>query len=272
MNRMRDSVDSTTRLLAFIILLLTFVIIVVVSQFIRRRRDLYTMRVMPAYDAVPRIVGEAVERNRPVHVALGGVEPGTANTLQALAGAELAYHVMRRGVVGAQSPIITVSQTGALPLAQDTLRRAYASRGMLDRYRLGNLRWYPGGARSLAFAAALTAVLADDNVGANVVSGAFGPELALIGEAAARRRQNLIATSTDPEGQAVAFVYSGAPLIGEELFVAGAYFEGSASQLSSVVALDVLRWLVILAMLLIAADGLTRGVFSGTLARLLAGG
>ncbi|MEZ4671256.1 MAG: hypothetical protein R3E39_25405 [Anaerolineae bacterium] len=62
------------------------------------------------------------------------------------------------------------------------------------------------------------------------------------------------------------------PLIGEEVFTAGAYLGGSASQIAGVVTQDVLRWLVILGVLLAVGDGLTGNTFSKFFARLIGGG
>jgi hypothetical protein len=94
-------------------------------------------------------------------------------------------------------------------------------------------------------AAAQTALVGADRVAGNVLAGSYGSELALIADAAMRRGQHFIATSDQLEGQAVALVMSDQPLIGEEIFAAGAYLGQAANQIASVVTLDVLRWLLI---------------------------
>jgi hypothetical protein len=81
-----------------------------------------------------------------------------------------------------------------------------------------------------------------------VLAGSFGPELALVLFAAARRNLPTIATSDQLEGQAIAYALSDNALIGEEVFTAGAYLGGTASQIGGVVTTDILRWLLILAM------------------------
>jgi hypothetical protein len=239
-------VNTDIQVITILILLLTLVISVVVTQFVRRRADLFALRDIPAYSALPLVVGEAIEANRPVHLSLGSAGIGGPTTLLALASAELAYQMAQRTSIGAVPPIVTVSDPSALPLAQDTLRRAYRSRDMLDRYRASSVQWYPAGGRSLAFAAALTSVLGSDNVAGNVLAGSFGPELALISDAAIRRDQHLIATSDQVEGQAVALAMADQPLLGEDVFAAGAYLGQTASQVAGLVTQDVLRWLLIL--------------------------
>lgn len=257
--------DSTTQVITVLILLLALVISLIITQFIRRRRDLVTLRPIPAYTTLPLMVGEAIEANRPVHISFGSASLGGSSTALTLASAELFYQTAQRAAIGAVPPILTVSDTTAIPLGQDTLRRAYRSRNLLDRYPQGRVRWYPAGARSVAFAAALTATLGDDRVANNVLVGSFGPELALITEAAARRNQGVIAASDQPEGQAVAYVMSDQPLIGEEIFTAGAYLGDSASHRASVVTLDLLRLLLILAILIPTAIEVINAITGGRL-------
>jgi hypothetical protein len=251
-------VESTTQVLTTLIILFTLVASVIVTQFIRRRSTSFPMRAIPAYDAIPLMTGEAIEAGRPVHVSIGSAGLGGSSTPLMLASAEAFYQVATRNLSG--STVLTLSDASALPVAYGTLRYAYATR----RERLGNstVRWYPSGDRSLSFAAALTGVLGDDKVSGNVLVGSFGPEIALVLEAAARRRQSSIAGSADLDGQAVAYGMADQALIGEELFVAGAYLGGSATQRSSVVTLDLLRWLLVLAILLAAANSLREPVIA----------
>lgn len=267
-----------TRLLSILILLVAFAASVIAAQIIRRRRAAFPLRVIPAYaDLTPRI-GAAIEANRPVHLSAGSAGLGDQSTLLALANAELFYRAAQQAAIGATSPLITTSDSTMIPLGYDILRRAYASRGLLNRYRANRVRWYPAGPRSLAYAAMLTASMGVNNVGVNVLVGSFGPELALMGEVAARRDQALLAASDQLEGQAVAYAFADQPLIGEEIYAAGAYLGDSASQRAALVTQDLLRWLLILGMVAGALAAVSPdfaralGGLLGTLTGLLAGG
>ena len=251
--------DSSTQLLTILILGLALVVGIAATQVARRRKGTFDFREIPAYMAMPMTVGAAIEANRPLHLSPGSAGLAGNSTLLALASAELFYRLAQRSAISTVSPILTVSDTTAIPLGHDTLRRAYQSRNLVDRYRRGNVRWYPAGTRSLAFAAALTATMADDNVGANFMVGSFGPELALIADAAYRRNQPLIAASDQLEGQAVAFAVSDRPLIGEEIFVAGAYLGSESPHVGGVIAQDVLRWLLIAAIVISAVLSFSKG-------------
>jgi hypothetical protein len=243
--------DSTIQFLGIIIILLAMVISVIMTQFIRRRRDLFTLRKIAAFDVLPTWVGVAIEANRPLHMSLGSVELGGRSTVLALASAELFYQLTQQASIGDVAPILTLSNTSALPLGYDTLRRAYASRNRLERYRSNSVRWYPGGTRSLAFAAALTGLMSTDNVSANVLVGSFGPELALVMDASYRRNLPVIAASDQLEGQAIAYALADQPLIGEEIFAAGSYLGRRSAERADVVTIDLLRWLLIAAIFVV---------------------
>lgn len=254
--------------LTILILIITFVAMVIGTQVIRRRRAAFPLRAIPAYTSLTPLVGAAIEANRPVHLSAGSAGLGGENTVLALANAELFYRVAQQAAIGATPPLITTSDTTAIPLSYDTLRRAYESRGLLGGYRASSVRWYPAGPRSLAYAAVLTASISVNNVNTNILVGSFGPELALVAEAAARRDQAVIAASDQLDGQAVAYAMSDQPLIGEEIFAAPAYLGDEASFRAALVTQDLLRWLLIIGIVVLSVATVDEG-FARTLGSLL---
>lgn len=260
--------DSTTQFITLAIILLALIAHLILTQASRRRQGRTALRSIAAYETLPLLVGESIEADRPLHLSFGSASLGTDGTLIALSAAELFYQVAQRAATGMTPPIITLSNTSVLPLAQDTLRRAYATRGRIERYQGGAARWYAGGGQTLAFAAALTSMVADEQVTSNILAGSYGAELALILDTTARRNQMSIATSDQLEGQAIAFAMSERPLIGEEIFSAGAYLEGKPNQVATIASLDILRWLVIFMILIPTINVLTEG----ELFRLIFGG
>ncbi|MCL4246766.1 MAG: hypothetical protein KJ065_01305 [Anaerolineae bacterium] len=254
-------------ILTIIILLVTLVVSLLATAVARIRRQSIVLRHHPAYAAMPLLVSESLEADRTLHFSFGSVIPSGTTTPLMVAAAEVFTLLATRAAVGAQTPLLTMSEVSALPLAYDVLRRAYRLRGRTDQFRNTAVQWYPDGPRSLAFAAALTAAISDEKVSANIFMGSFGPELALIMDAAHRRGQGAIAASDQLEGQAVAYALSDEELIGEEMFAGGAYLGGSAAQVGGVVALDMLRVLLIAGLLLMVADRLTGGVYLSALLR-----
>ena len=80
--------------------------------------------------------------------------------------------------------------------------------------------------------------------------GDFGTESALLVEASDRENANLIAASDNLSAQAVFYASAQEPLIGEELFAAGAYVGAGTSHEASLNVQDILRWLIILAIII----------------------
>ncbi len=247
---------STTQLIA-----LTVVVFVFAANYITglatRRRDLH-QRPIEAYSALPALVSESVEASRPLHLSLGSATIGGESTLVALAGKDYLYYAVQQAAISDASPIITVSDAAAIPLAMDTLRRGYTSAQMIERYRPINVRWFPAGERSLAFAGGVMAMQGtdEDDVAANLLAGSFGVELALI-MLAAQRRGKLVAAGSDRlDGIAITYALADYPILGEELFAAAGYLgdarsaEGRSARVRNY-TVDALRGVVVVAILLL---------------------
>ena len=249
--------DATDQTLALLILLGALVITIITTQVVRGGAINPALRRIKAYrETLPRMVGLSIESSRPLHLSLGSAGIGGEQTLLAIASAELVYQMTERVAIGDAVPILTMTNTSAIPLAQDTLRRAYRSRGLLSRFKSTNVRWYPAGNRSLAFAAAVTTMMAHDKVAGNMMAGSYGIELGLVMDQSARYDVPIVAVSDQLEGQAIAYALSDAPLIGEEIFAAGTYLDGGGVQVGETMTIDVLRWLLIIALLVAFVAGI----------------
>jgi len=235
-----------------IIVLLTIAFSATLIGALIARRVPITLRPIAAYRALPEIAADAVESAQRVHVSLGSSALGEPSTISALTSAAIAYEVAGRLAISPYPPLITLSQGTTLPLAQDTLRRAYELRHRPAAFRATQAAWYPQGPRSLAFAAGASAHAADLDVFSSVLLGRFGSEMAYFGEGALRHSQLLVAHSDTPVGQAVAYAQADYPLLGEELYAGPAYLTRRPLHLGTVIALDVLRWAVIMAILFTA--------------------
>jgi hypothetical protein len=69
-------------------------------------------------------------------------------------------------------------------------------------------------------------------------------------EAAERQNSTLIASSDNLAAQSIFYASAQEPLIGEELFAAGAYVGAGPAHEASLNVQDVLRWLVVLSILI----------------------
>ncbi len=228
-------------LLVYIIVLIVLLTMLLAAT----RARAFHFRRIPAYSAMPLLAGEAVESGRSIHMSFGSSAVREASTLTALASAEIIYHVAERASLGDRPGLVTLSDPVTLALGQDTLRRAYRARGALGKYRTTMARWYPQGPSSFAFAAGAGAAILDEDASLNILIGRYGPELMLLAENAVRYDRTVIGHSDLDRGLAVAYVISETPLIGEELYVGGAYLARTPLFVGGVFAQDLLRFLVI---------------------------
>lgn len=228
------------------LLLAAFVSLYLGSLNVRRRRTPLNLRTIHAYTILPPAMDETVESSRPAHFSFGASTIGGETTSAALASSVIFYNLWRRISFERRLPLVTLSDPLTLAIAGDTLRRAYAARGNQAAFRQNAAAWYPQGVGSMTFAAGAASAATDLDSAHHVLLGDFGAELAFLGETALRRDHGFIANSIRPEGQAVAFVFSPSPILGEELFVGGAYLDPTSPlQTGTLIAQDTLRWLVI---------------------------
>jgi hypothetical protein len=253
---------------AIIIVAFAFNFAVPLANRLAERRNRIPFRRIAALEALPKIVGESIEASRPLHVSIGSATIGDESTALALAGSEFIYYLTRQVAIGDASPIFTVSEGAAIPLAFDTLRRAYSHENRNKQFSGFSTRWYPAGKRSLAFAAALMAMQADDKLSGNVLVGRFGLELALILDAANLKKRRTIATSDQLEGQAIAYALAEETLIGEEVFAAAAYLTDEKKIRYRNSVLDMMRIVTVAAILIL----LLLPYIAPDLSRLILGG
>lgn len=246
--------DLNIQLLTFGIILLTLIANVVI-----RRTERAPLRRIPALEALPRIVGESIEASRPLHVSLGSATIGDDSTMLALVGSEFIYYLTRQIAIGDAAPLFTVSEGSALPLAVDTLRRAYNHENRGKAFDILGARWYPAGRRSLAFAAALSSLQGDENLSGNVLVGRYGIGLALILDTAYQHKRETIAVSDQLEGQAIAYALADNALIGEEVFAAAGYLSDKIGLNKRNLILDLLRGLSVAAIILLVLSNLFLG-------------
>ena len=233
-------------MLALGILLLAAILFVALALW--RRRSPAAFRVIAAYERLNRSVGLAVENGTRLHVSLGRGSLFTARGGSALAGLAMLRRLAQRTSVSDRPPVATSGDASLAILSQDTLQSGYRAAGAEDQYRFSTGRLT--GLTPFSYAAGALPTIHDDNVSANIVLGDLGAEAALLAEASDRQNASLIAASDNLAAQSVFYAAAQESLVGEELFAAGAYIGAGATHDASLNVQDILRWLIILAILI----------------------
>jgi len=231
-------------MIALGLLLLAAVLLLLFT--VLRRRSPATLRRIAAYDRLNREVGLAVENGTRLHISLGRGNLFTARGGSALAGLAMLRRIAERTSVSDRPPIVTAGDASLTILSQDTSQSGYRAAGAEEQFRVTAGRMT--GLSPYAYAAGTIPVVRDDNVSANILIGDLGSEAALVTDAADRQDASLIAASDNLSAQSIFYASAQDPLIGEELYASGAYVGAGASHEASLQVQDILRWLLILAM------------------------
>lgn len=229
-------------LAAVLLLALTFI----------KRKSPPAFREIAALARLKKAAGLAVEDGTRLHVSLGRgglVSPRGAASLSALA---LLRQIGEQTSISDRPPVATSGDPVLAALSQDTLQAACQSAGVEELFQPTSGRL--GGLTPFSYAAGAMTVARQEQVSTDVLMGDFGAEVGLLTEASERENSTLIAATSEPSAQAILFASAAEPLVGEELFAAPAYIGNDPAQRASLQAQDILRWLVILALL--AAAGM----------------
>ena len=227
--------------------ILVFAVVLLLALTLWRRRSPATLRKIDAYDRLNREVGLAVENGTRLHISLGRGNLFTSRGGSALAGLAMLRRIAERTSVSDRPPIVTSGDAALTILSQDTSQSGYRAAGAEEQFRVSAGRMT--GLSPFSYAAGTIPIARDENVSATILLGDLGAESALVAEVADRQDSSLIAASDNLPAQTILYASAQDPLIGEELFAAGAYVGAGASHEASLLVQDTLRWLIILTIL-----------------------
>jgi hypothetical protein len=218
-------------------------------------------RAIPLFSSLRAQLGHAIESGRDLHVAIGTGGIGGEDMAQTLAAVGIVEYLADEAAASGVAPIITTADATALILTEDTLRRPYIRQGDLSNYPPLSAR-LPA-LNATQYAATRMDYLAHNNVLANVLSGAFGPEAALINHEVNKQDMLHFNAAADPRALAVLLPSSDNLLIGEEMFAAKAYLQARPQHLASLRAADLARWLIVIGIIAGFVLGMLPGALGG---------
>lgn len=233
-------------------LLLTLIALVLMLSLtlLRRGKPQLGFRPIPAFDRLREALSRAVEEGSRLHISLGSARILSPQTAASLVGLEMLNRIALISSNSDHPPVVTSGEPVLAILSQDTLKTAFRSANAQDQYEPGSGRL--AGFTPFSYAAGTVAAITDENVSANVLVGHFGPEVALLTDAAERQNAFVLASSDGLTAQSILFAAAQEPLIGEELFAGGAYLQAGPIHAASLRTQDILR-IVVAAGILIAS-------------------
>jgi hypothetical protein len=211
-----------------------------------RRKSPPTFREIRAFTRLQQAIGRVVEDGTRLHVSVGRGALSTPQSASALAGLTLLRRLAELTSAGDKPPVATSGDASLSILSQDTLQSA--SRAAAQPYDPTAARLT--GVTPFSYAAGTLPVIRDENVSTNLLIGNFGVEAGLLTDASERENAFTLAASDNLPAQAIMYAGGHDPLIGEELFAAGAYVKTGPLHTASLIVQDILRWLIIIIILI----------------------
>ncbi len=189
---------------------------------IGKKRWRVGFRTMRPMSLLRKALGASVEEGRRIHVSIGSANILNPASAASLAGISAAEQIVQQTMVGDRSPIITSGDATLSIISRDSLKTTYAKSNALNQLRAGQSQLV--GVTPWTYAAGAIAPIKDQATSGNILLGHFGPESALMLDAAEQSGSMQIAGSDNLAGQAVMYAFAQETVLGEELFAVSLIF------------------------------------------------
>ncbi len=205
------------------------------------------LRAIPAYDSLKKLLSRAAETGQAVHVSVGTGGVSSTQTADTLAGLYALEFLADRAANSDIPPLVTVTEPTALPTVLDQLRRAYERQGYPDEFRFDQARFIapPVNGSAVPYAVGVMDILNHEPVTANVMLGSFGDEYLLMTEPGAQRDFYQVGGTSNQLVLPFVYLTMTEPILGEEIYAAGAYLLERVGHYTSLIAQDVFRVLIV---------------------------
>lgn len=238
---------SSINILGFTFVLVFFGLMLA-AAIVFRQREAPKLREIPAFTRLKRAIGLAVEAGSRLHISLGRGQMLSKQSAIGFVGLSILDRIGRSTSISDRPPVATSGEGALGILSQDTQRGAAKYLGVESDPMRGRIT----GVTPFSYAAGTLSFIEEEEIGANLLIGSFGNEVALITDAAERKEGMTLGGTDNLTGQAVLFATAQEPLIGEETYAGGAYLGAGRMHIASLYAQDILRW-VLIAVILIGA-------------------
>lgn len=249
------------------LLLLIVVLVVVILTLLHHARALASKRPinrrpLPGLSVISHALARGAETGRAMHLSPGsGAIGARASTAETIAGLLLSERVATEAALNG-APLLASSGDAVAHLAlRGTLRQVYQRAGLGQDYDPANVQLLAH-QDAMAYASGVTTLYGRQQLEASQLVGAFGQEFLLAGEDGAQRGVPQLGGATATTALPLVYLTTEGTLIGEEIYAAEAYLARSPAPLARLLTLDVLRTVVIIAILVVllaAALGISLG-------------
>jgi Domain of unknown function (DUF6754) len=235
------------------IILLSICIMGVVVVLLRKQPRL-SFRDILAFTHLKKVVNYAIEGGNRLLLSLGRGGLLSPQSLVGFVGLDQLRWIAGSASTSDRPPIAT-SGEGVLSVLSAAVQRSATDS---TEEPLDPTRAQLTGLTPFSYAAGTASIIFDESTSGNIMVGSYGSEIALIIDAGDQSGATNISATDNLTGQAVLYVMSDEPIIGEEAYAAGGYVQRTDWHTASLITQDILRWLIITAIIVGAILKLAR--------------
>jgi hypothetical protein len=229
-------------LLHFLFLLI-FVSLIIIYRLLEKNKSLSSLRKIAAFDKVAHAIGLSVEAGKRIHLSLGNGLISSENASSGFIGLSVLKKIIRVASKSDRPPVVVSGDATLSILSQCSIQAAGQELSIQPQTEIP-ANWLVG-LTPYSFAAGSLPVIYDEQTSVDILLGYFGSEIGLILDASERSGNISLAGSDQLNAQAIVYAAAQEPLIGEELYAAGAYVQTGGMHQASLHAEDVLRWIIV---------------------------
>ena len=237
--------ELLTGLISFLV---TSALVLLLTVRQKRRAETPVFRRIMALSKFKRAVSRSVEEGSRIHVSLGNAsltQPASASAFVSLTALR---RISQLSSAGDNPPIATSGDSVLALLSQDTLHQVARETHTTDLY--DPTHGILAGVTPLSYVAGALEQMHDPEVKTNVLIGNYGSEVGFLSSYSEEKGAYTLAASDSLPAQAVLYATTEQPLIGEELFALPAYLLSTPVHSASLQAQDLLRGVVVLAIVI----------------------
>ena len=222
---------------------LIFVSLIIIYRLLEENKSLSGLRKIAAFDKVAHAIGLSVEAGKRIHLSLGNSLISSENASSGFMGLSVLAKIIRVASNSDRPPVVVSGDATLSILSQCSIQAAGQELSIQTQTEIP-ANWLVG-LTPYSFAAGSLPVIYDEQTSIDILLGHFGSEVGLILDASEQSGNISLAGSDQLNAQAIVYAAAQEPLIGEELYAAGAYVQTGGMHQASLHAEDVLRWIIV---------------------------
>lgn len=233
------------RVFQFAFFALTLVVALIMMRAALKGRGMPSLRPLAAVEAIKEAVNRATEMGKAVvfNNGWGGILAAEFS-IQTIAGIDLLSYVSKQTAKMNTKLLVPLFQGATLPLVTDTVYQSYLAAGYPDRFQTNaEIRYISD--EQWPWISAVMGILRREKPAANILMGFFWGEALLQTEAGFLSGALQIGGTAQMDAVPYFAATCDYFLIGEELYAAAAYVSEGPVQVSTIVAEDIIKAIVL---------------------------